>query len=140
MLGLISSMASYAALGLDYDPKVAHGMHKLWTSLELAHNDPAASYLIVLKDVVSSDAQKMRTLVKVAKALNINIAKELGMKDLEDSRALRPLCKEDKTIDATELRKLREEQRITQAAQNIKEEGEYREFVDPSNSSRHASA
>ncbi|KAF0325386.1 hypothetical protein GQ607_007420 [Colletotrichum asianum] len=130
-------MASYAALGLDYDPKVAHGIHKLWTSLELAHNDPAASYLIVLKDVVSSDAQKIRTLVKLAKALNTDIAKEvrvvaelardmhntdadeikeyhhllhpLGTKDLEDSRALRPLCEEVKTIDATELRKLREE-------------------------------
>ncbi|KAJ0283480.1 hypothetical protein COL940_004648 [Colletotrichum noveboracense] len=158
----------YAALGLDYDPKVARGIHKLWTSLKMAHNDPAASYRILLEDFVGSDVQKIRILVKLARALNINTAKEvhvvaelardmhntdademkeprellhsLGTRDPEDLRALRQLSKENKTIDATELRKLREEQKIAQEAQNVEEEDEDQTFVDPSDSSRHASA
>ncbi|KAF4809797.1 hypothetical protein CGCTS75_v014715 [Colletotrichum tropicale] len=121
----------------------------------------------VALDVVGFDAQKIRTLVKVAKSLNFNTAKEvrvvvelacdmhnmdadkikeyrellhsLGTKDPEDTRALRQLPKENKTIDATG-RESSERSRITQEAQNVEEEDEDQEFVDPSDSSRHASA
>ncbi|KAH0421877.1 hypothetical protein CcaCcLH18_13168 [Colletotrichum camelliae] len=157
----------YAALGLEYDLKVARGINELWNSLELAQNDAAAGYLLVLKDVVGSDAHKIQALIKLTKALKINTAKEvrevaeltremnttdadeikeyrdllhsLGTKDPEELRALRQLSKENKTTDAAELRKLREEQRISQEAQKVEEEDEDQGFAEPSDSSGHPS-
>ncbi|KAI8295130.1 hypothetical protein K4K59_004824 [Colletotrichum sp. SAR11_240] len=84
------------------------------------------------RDMHNTDADETKEYCKLLHSL--------GTKDPEDPRALRQLPKENKTINATEPRKLREEQRITQEAQNVEEEDEDQEFVDPSDSSRHASA
>ncbi|KAJ3959327.1 hypothetical protein N0V92_004067 [Colletotrichum tropicale] len=138
-----------------------------WPPLQVQYFPPANNTKVWNAHVVGFDAQKIRTLVKVAKSLNFNTAKEvrvvvelacdmhnmhadeikeyrellysLGKKDPEDPRALRQLPKENKTIDATG-RESSERSRITQEAQNVEEEDEDQEFVDPSDSSRHASA
>ncbi|KAJ0348035.1 hypothetical protein COL154_009274 [Colletotrichum chrysophilum] len=147
----------YAALGLEYDPKVARSIQELWTSLELSPQDPAASYLVVLKDVAGSDAHKIKPLVKLAKSLNITTAKEmrevaeltrymhttdadeikvyrelwhsLGPKDTDELRAFRQLSKDHHTTHATQLRNLLEWHRVTQGVQNVETKDDHQKLV-----------
>ncbi|KAF4487608.1 hypothetical protein CGGC5_v006704 [Colletotrichum fructicola Nara gc5] len=147
----------YAALGLEYDPKVARSIQELWTSLELSPRDPAASYLVVLKDVAGSDAHKIKPLVKLAKSLNITTAKEmrevaeltrymhttdadeikvyrelwhsLGPKDTDELRAFRQLSKNHHTTHATQLRNLLEWHRVTEGVQNVETKDDHQKLV-----------